>query len=405
MASSRLRFGLFIPPHTPPDEHPLLALEHDMELVEWADKLDYDEAWIGEHHSGGWEIVASPELFIAAVAPRTRTIRLGTGVSSLPYHHPLILADRIRQLDYLTRGRAIFGVGPGSLPSDAFMQGIPTSRARDRMDEAIEPLVRLLRGETVNCKTDWFTLENAHLQFLPYSADGIELAVANQVSPTGARAAGKHGLSLLSIGATSTGGFNALAANWAIAEDTAREYGQVMDRGRWRLVGPVHVAETREQARQNVRYGLVRWLDYMSKVAALPLGVPSGVDPVDYMIETGFAVIGTPDDYVAQMERLQTQSGGFGCFLHLDTHWADWAETKRSYELVARYAIPRLNRLNANRQASEDWLRANNATFKGELNAAVGAKIREHAEQKGLDQLSPDFVKLFDATGGNRSAG
>ena len=402
MAHSRLRFGTFIPPHTPPDENPILALEHDMELVEWADKLNYDEAWIGEHHSGGWEIVASPELFIAAVAQRTRSIKLGTGVSSLPYHHPYILADRIRQLDYMTRGRVIFGVGPGSLPSDAYMQAIPTPRVRDRMEEAIEPLVRLLNGETVNAKTDWFELKNASLQFPPYNPSGIEMAVANQVSPTGAIAAGKFGLNLLSIGATSAGAFNALAANWAIAEDTAREHGKTMQRAGWRLVGPVHIAETREKARANVQYGLARWIDYMSKVAALPLGTPAGVDPVDYMIETGFAVIGTPDDYIAQIERLTAQSGGFGCFLHLDHHWADWAETKRSYELVARYAIPKINKLNANRFASEDWLRENNTVFKGELTAAVGAKIAEHAASKGVDKLSPDYLKLFNA---NRQAG
>jgi len=398
MAQSRLRFGAFIPPHTPPDENPILALEHDMELVEWLDKLNYDEAWIGEHHSGGWEIVASPELFIAGVAQRTRTIRLGTGVASLPYHHPLILADRIRQLDYLTRGRAMFGVGPGSLPSDAYMQSIPTPRVRDRMEEAIGPLVSLLRGETVNCKTDWFELKNASLMMPSYNAGGVEIAVANQVSPTGARAAGKFGLNLLSIGATSAGAFNALGANWDIAEETAREHGHTMDRSSWRLVGPVHVAETREKARANVRYGLARWIDYMSKVAALPLGTPPGVDPVDYMIETGFAVIGTPDDYVAQIERLTAQSGGFGCFLHLDNHWADWAETKRSYELIARFAIPKINKLNVNRVSSEAWLRVDNDRFRNELKSAVGAKIAEHAANKGVDKLSPDFIKLFNAS-------
>ena len=403
MAQSRLRFGAFIPPHSPPDENPILALEHDMELVEWLDKLNYDEAWIGEHHSGGWEITASPELFIAAAAQRTRTIRLGTGVASLPYHHPLILADRIRQLDYMTRGRAMFGVGPGSLPADAFMQGIPTARVRDRMEDAIEPLVRLLNGETVNCKTDWFELNNASLQFLPYNANGVEIAVANQVSPTGARAAGKFGLNLLSIGATSAGAFNALGANWDIAEETAREHGHTMDRAGWRLVGPVHVAETRDKARANVRFGLARWVDYMSKVAALPLGTPPGVDPVDYMIDTGFAVIGTPDDFVAQIERLSAQSGGFGCFLNLDNHWADWAETRRSYELIARFAVPKINKLNVNRQASEDWLRDNNDVFRGELTAAVGAKIAEHAAAKGVDKLSPDYLALFNA--GQKSAG
>jgi len=397
MSPSRIRFGAFIPPHITVDENPSLALERDMECVEWLDRLGFEEAWIGEHHSGGWEIISSPELFIAAVAQRTRNIRLGTGVASLPYHHPYILADRIRLLDHLTRGRAMFGVGPGSLPSDAYMMGIPTAKARDRMEEAIEPLVRLLNGETVNAQTEWFTLQNAHLQLLSYNAAGVEIAVASQVSPTGARAAGKYGLSMLSIGATSTGGFNALASNWAIAEETAREHGRTIDRSGWRLVGPVHVAETREKAREDVRFGLEKWIDYMSKAAALPLAPPPGVDPIDHMVNLGFAVIGTPDDYVEQVERLRAQSGGFGCFLHLDHHWTDWEDKKRSYELVMRYAIPRINRLNTNRAMSEDWIRSNNAQFRGELTAAVSAKIKEYAEAKGKDKLSPDIVKLFKA--------
>ena len=360
------------------------------------DKLGYDEAWIGEHHSGGWEITSSPELFIAAVSQRTQNIRLGTGVASLPYHNIYTLADRIRQLDYHTKGRAMFGVGPGSLPSDSYMMGLDTSKARDQMDEAIDPLVRLLNGEEVTAKTDWYDLNKAQLQFVSYNERGVEIAVASQVSPTGATAAGKHGVGLLSIGATSTGAFNALASNWAIAEETAHEHGKTVDRSGWRLVGPVHVAETREKARENVRYGLERWIDYMTKVAALPLAPPPGSDPVDYMIETGFAVIGTPDDFVAQMERLQKQSGGFGCFLNLDHHWADWAQTKRSYELIARFAIPKINQLNRNRMSSETWLRDNNAEFKGQLTAAVRAKMTEHAQAKGGDKLSPDLVKHFE---------
>ncbi|MCB1746903.1 MAG: LLM class flavin-dependent oxidoreductase [Gammaproteobacteria bacterium] len=406
MAQPRIRFGAFIPPHTPPDEHPWLAVQEDMDRVIWLDKLGYEEAWIGEHHSGGWEITASPELFIAAVAQHTKRIRLGTGVVSLPYHHPYTVADRIRQLEYHTQGRVMFGVGPGSLPSDSFMMGLDTAKARDQMDEAIEPLVRLLRGEQVTMKSDWFTLQRAQLQMPPYTESGPEIAVASQVSPTGATAAGKHGLSLLSIGATSTGGFNALGSNWQIAEDTAREHGHVMDRSGWRLVGPVHVAETREKARENVRFGLERWIDYMSKVAALPLGVPQGQDAVEYIISTGFGVIGTPDDFVAQIERLWEQSGGFGCFLNLDHHWADWAETRRSYELIARYAIPKINKLNFWRQESEDWLRANNVQFKGELTDAVRAKMLEHARAKGDAQLSPDLVAYFDANSNrDKSAG
>lgn len=383
MSRPRIRFGAFIAPFTPLDEHPALANRNDLDLVELLDGLDYDEAWIGEHHSGGWELNASPELFIAAASQRTSRIKLGTGVSSLPYHNPYILADRIRQIDYLTRGRAMFGVGPGSLPSDAHMLGIVTAEVRDRMDEAIGPLVRLLKGETVTAKTDWFTLQEARLQLPSFGEGGVEMAVASQISPTGARAAGKYGFGLLSIGATSVGGFNALKSNWDIAEDMAREHGNTMNRSAWRLAAPVHIAETREKARENVRFGLEGWIDYMSKVAALPLAPPPGVDPVDHMVDIGFAVIGTPDDFVQQIERLWEQSGGFGCFLNTEANWADRAETRRSYELIARYAIPKINSLNVSRGESEAWLRENNEQFRGELTAAVDAKVAQHAAEKG----------------------
>ena len=122
-APGHLRFGIFLAPFHPVGQNPTLALERDLELIEHLDRLGFDEAWIGEHHSAGYEIIASPEVFIASVAARTRTIRLGTGVSSLPYHHPFILADRLSLLDHLTRGRLMIGVGPGALPSDAFMMG------------------------------------------------------------------------------------------------------------------------------------------------------------------------------------------------------------------------------------------------------------------------------------------
>ena len=109
-----LRSGVFLAPFHDLSENPILALERDMELLQHLDALNYHEAWVGEHHSGGFEIISSPEMFIAAAAERTRHIRLGTGVVSLPYHNPFILADRMVQLDYQTRGRAMFGVGPGS---------------------------------------------------------------------------------------------------------------------------------------------------------------------------------------------------------------------------------------------------------------------------------------------------
>ncbi len=395
MPGPKRRVGGFIAPVHPLDENPTLAVERDFELVEWMDKLGYDEAWIGEHHSAGYELIASPELFIAAAAQRTKHIRLGTGVSSLPYHQPLMLADRINQLDHLTRGRVMFGVGPGALPSDAFMMGIKVAKQRDMMDEALDVLVPLLRGETVTAKTDWFELNEARLQMTPWSRPSVEISVASQVSPTGATAAGRHGLGLLSIGATSAGGFNALSTNWTIAEETAKDSGNMMDRSQWRLVGPVHIAETREKARENVRFGLEKWLYYFREVAALPLAPTDGTDPVDALIASGMAVIGTPDDAIAQIERLQEQSGGFGAFLQMAHNWADFEQTKRSYELMARYVFPKFQQLNDNRDASLAWARDNRPTFMGEAMMAVGSRVAQHVEKKGTENIRPEILEAM----------
>jgi limonene 1,2-monooxygenase len=395
MTSAKLRFGAFIAPFHALDENPTLAIERDLELVQLMDRLGYEEAWIGEHHSAGFEIIASPEVFIAAAAERTKHIRLGTGVSSLPYHHQLMLADRINQLDHMTRGRVMFGVGPGALPSDAIMMGIQPIKQRDMMDEALDVIVRLLKGETVTAKTDWFELNEARLQMTPFSRPHVEIAVASQVSPTGARAAGKHGAGLLSIGATSAGGFNALASNWAIAEEQAKEHGMSVDRDAWRLVGPMHVAETRERARENVRFGLHKWIAYFRDVAALPLVADGDADPIDSMIASGMAVIGTPDDAAAQLARLQEQSGGFGCFLHMAHNWADWAQTQRSYELFARHVAPKFQGSNTNRDESYARVGAGREATMGQARAAVGASIFKHVAEKGTDNVSPQILEVM----------
>ena len=395
MAESKLRFGAFIAPFHPLDENPTLALERDLELIQWMDKLAYDEAWVGEHHSAGYEIISSPEVFIATAAERTRHIRLGTGVSSLPYHQPLMLAERINQLDHITRGRVMFGCGPGALVSDAMMMGIEPAKQRPMMDEALGVLVPLMRGETVTAKTDWFTLNQARLHLAPYTRPSVEIAVANQISPTGARAAGKHGISLLSLGATTTGGFSALGSTWAIAEEMAREHGKSVDRSGWRLVGPVHVAETREQARANVRFGLEKWLFYFREVAALPVAPMDGTDPVDALIASGIAVIGTPDDCIAQIQRLEKQSGGFGCFLQLAHNWANWEATQRSYELIARYVMPRFQGLNVNRENSLNWARENHTSFMGQTMVAVGSSIMQHIQEKGTENIPPQILKAM----------
>ncbi len=227
-----MRNGIFLAPFHPLDQDPTEALHRDLELIENLDRLGYEEAWIGEHHSAGFEIIASPEVFIAAAAERTKNIRLGTGVVSLPYHNPLMTANRIIQLDHQTRGRVMLGVGPGLLPSDAMMLGINPMTQRDRMLEGIEVIMRLFNGEVVTEKSEWYNLVNARAHLLPYTKPHPEIAVASAVSPSGGRAAGKYGFGMLCVAATNANGFDALSTNWAVANEIAAENGRTMDRSK-----------------------------------------------------------------------------------------------------------------------------------------------------------------------------
>src|SRR5580692_8130057 len=299
---ARLKFGAFLAPHHPIGEHPMLQLRSDLKFAERLDVLGFDEFWVGEHHSTGWEVIASPELFLAAVAERTHRIRLGAGVVSLPYHHPFNVAQRMVQLDHMSGGRVIFGSGPGALPSDAYMLGIDPMVQRDRQDEAIGVIKRLFAGERVTHECDWFTLRDARLQLFPLQED-MPFAVASQVSPSGMTLAGKHGAGVLSIGSMSTAGLMALPTQWSFAEDAAAKAGRTVDRRNWRVLLSWHIAETREKAMEQARDGLFRHHnEYITGTLQRP-GAKPFKTPDEAVGKTAFAkgaaaTIGTPDDLI-----------------------------------------------------------------------------------------------------------
>ncbi len=386
VAELPMRNGIFMAPFHPIDRDPTEAIQRDLELIEVLDRFGYEEAWIGEHHSAGFEIISSPEVFIAAAAERTKRIKLGTGVASLPYHNPLTAANRIIQLDHMTRGRVMFGVGPGLLPSDAIMMGIDPMVQRDRMMESLRVILRLFKGEVVTEKTDWFNLVEARAHLLPYTKPYPEVCVASSTTPSGGRAAGRYDLGMLCVAATNRAGFDALGTNWQIACDIAAEDGRTMDRNRLRLVGPVHIAETREKARENVRWGLAKWQGYFAGLSQQTLqggGAAStqAVDPIDAMIESGAAVIGTPDDAIAQINRLKQQQGQFGAFLQLAHNWATFDNTIKSYQLWAEHVAPVFKTANTSRQASYDATKARGAELMGKVGEAIVAFTKKHADE------------------------
>ncbi|WP_431285526.1 LLM class flavin-dependent oxidoreductase [Humitalea sp. 24SJ18S-53] len=389
-----LRFGVFLAPFHRVGDNPTLALARDLDLIGWLDSLGYDEAWIGEHHSAGWETIAAPEIMIGAAAERTKHIRLGSGVTSLPYHHPFLVAQRFVQLDHMTRGRAMLGAGPGALVSDAYMMGIKPGDQRRRMDESLTAIMALLRGdEPVTMKTDWFELNQARLHLSPWSDPHFPIAVASSTTPTGALAAGKHGVGLIALGAGLPGGPQALGQQWRMAEAEAAKHGKTIDRTNWRLVVNLHVAEDDATAMRQVRFGeRLETNAYFSETLGRP---PSRAEnPLADGLAAGSTLVGSPETVAQGIERLLTfTDGGCGAVLFRSHEWADREETWRSYELFARWVMPRFQKSLTAPQASRDWASEN----RGTIFAPSIAAMKQAFVDAGQD--APEFSRMQLHTG------
>jgi limonene 1,2-monooxygenase len=355
-----LRFGVAYAPIHSPRINPARHLQRDVEQIVRLEELGFDEVWIGEHHSTGYEIIGSPEVFLAHVAAKTQRIKLGTGVISVPYHHPFMICERMVLLDHLSHGRAIMGLGPGALPTDVAMWGIEPMQTRPRLAEGIEAIIALLKYDgRVTMKTDWFELKDACLQLRPYQESGMEIVVTALTSAAGPALAGRLGVSMLSLSAGDAIAAGVLGKHWSIVEEQAAEYGTTVSRRNWRLATPMHIAETEEQARREVAYGMNSWRDYR-KLGPLSAEFPRDANPedfVDYLVGSGAAVIGAPDQAVEQIRKVRELSGGFGTFLLWAHDWAANDATMRSYELFAHHVMPAFQNQTESTIEAEDWLK------------------------------------------------
>jgi limonene 1,2-monooxygenase len=378
-----LSFGVFLAPYHPLGESPLMTYRRDLEIIERCDQLGFDEAWVGEHHSAAWENIADPAVFLAAAGQRTHRIRLGSGVVSLPYHHPMMVADQFVQLDYLTNGRAMLGVGPGALISDAVMMGIDPVTQRSRMDESLGVVIRLLAGEVVTHISDWFELHEARLQMLPVNGT-MPIAVASTTSPAGMVCAGTHGVGVLSLGAGLIGGKKDLAGQWALGQRAAAVAGQELRRNEWRLVIRAHLAESRDEAVAAVRSGRDHEREfYYRKVAGM-----RNDTTLEEEIEQDTSIVGTPDDMIAALHRLQDATGGFGGFMVLANDWASHEATLRSYELIALRVMPEMRGQLAPLRASYEMVASNKRSYGGPAVAAIKQAYADAGEAVP-DDLDP----------------
>ena len=391
----RLRFGIFMAPFHPAGENPTLALQRDLELIEHLDALGWDEAWIGEHHSAGTEIIASPEIFIAAAAERTKHIKLGTGVISVAYHNPYMVAERAVLLDHLTKGRFMLGVGPGSLPTDAIMLGLDPTETRPLLEEGLDVIIKPAHDRGAR--------EQHHQDVEPDRRPAPPAAVLEPVvrhrrarRRLARRSTSRRPLRRRAAVDRRHPSRRVRPAGPALGRD-GRAGGEVRHRRRSGAVATrrddAHRRESREQAYRDVEFGMAAWFDYFQHTAAFPqmdVGSSTAVrEMVDFVNESGLGSIGTADDACEQIERLQKQSGGFGCYMTLAHEWANPLATKRSYELISQRVFPQfqgqaLSTLDSKARAREQRERLAERNMQ-----AVNDMVAKHEAELAADATAP----------------
>jgi limonene 1,2-monooxygenase len=273
---------------------------------------------------------------------------------------------------------------------------------RDRQDEAIGVIKRLMAGERVTHESEWFTLKDARLQLFPVQ-DEMEFVVASQISPSGMTLAGKYGAGVISIGSMSAAGLNALPTQWSFAEDAAAKHGQAVDRKNWRVVLTWHLAETREEAARQAGKGLMRWhneynVGTLQRPGAVAYSSPEDAVEKTARVEGAVSVIGTPDDLVANIKKLVDVSGGFGAVIGFAHDWANREDTLRSWDLVARYVVPEINNYVEGLRTSRQYLIDHRESFE-RAGQAIMSKIMEN--EKAAEALKETRRAMTATTGGH----
>jgi limonene 1,2-monooxygenase len=280
----------------------------------------------------------------------------------------------------------LFGVGPGALYSDAYQLGIEPTSQRARMVEALDVIMRLLRGESVTAETEWFELRDARLQMAPYQHPHMPVFVAHALSPSGAQAAGRFGVGMLSVASSELGGPDAMRQAWQWASEEADRHGQTISRDDWRVTMTIYLADSKREAIEDIRAGVLQ-LNH-SYFGTLGVKFENGSDGVEHMLGRTGVVIGTPDEAVAAIEEVIELSGGVGGILINHREWATSTEKMlRSYELFARHVMPRFQGQSQPFEASLEWAREGHRV----LFRSVRAAQRKAFEDAGIEV--PDALR------------
>ena len=347
-----MRFGLFLMPEPFPWSSWTLSYDLKLEEIVLAERLGYDEVWVGEHHTGAYENIPAPELFVAKASALTHRIALGTGTINLPYHDPFFVAERMAFLDHLTHGRLLYGFGGGGLVSDKTFFQLDPSEGGPRLRESLDIIEALYATtEYINYDGKFWSLDRKRIQVRPYQ-ERPQFALAGMSGVHNFELCGHRGYAALSIYFTpirveDNPDWPDLIAQGAALAGKAEEAGKdpAAARHDWRICREVYVSDSKNAAMNEIRESLRQSYDYLFKIGLAPLmkrdaSMPDAEVTFDWMVENIPWIIGSPGECTAQIRELDEQVGGFGTLLFNSREWVTTDRWNRSLELFARFVSP-----------------------------------------------------------------
>jgi alkanesulfonate monooxygenase SsuD/methylene tetrahydromethanopterin reductase-like flavin-dependent oxidoreductase (luciferase family) len=354
-----MKLGLFMMPLHPPGKPIDKTYEEDRELLILADELGFEEAWIGEHATMAWENIPAPDQFIASVFHETRQIRFGTGVVLMAQHHPANVANRIAQLDHLTKGRLNFGAGVGRISTDLELFGVDISMPEMLLFRSLEIILKLWTEDPPYDMPGQFWPIRVRN---PDPALGLGGPLKPFQKPHPPIALPGMGMQSRLLYAAGQRGYIPMSSNLVHPRVLKANFDQVIkgaadakrsaDRSEWRVCREIFVGETTKEARTFVKEGsLARgYTDYFFKMFAKSGqnelwkandGVTAADFTLDYMIDNMW-LVGDPDEVARRIREVHAQTGGFGRLLWVTHDWDDPERWKNSMRLLKNEVMPRV---------------------------------------------------------------
>lgn len=334
-------YSLQSPPHQPRAHRELYP--EMLEEISVADQMGFDSAWLTEHHFLEDGYCPSSLTTAAAIAARTKKIRIGTGVLLLPLHDPIRVAEDAAVVDLISGGRLILGIGLGYRPEEFAPFGRTLKERRGRMEESIEILRKSWSGGPFSLDGKYYKIENTNVTPKPIQSP-IPIWIGAFTEPAIRRAA-RIGAALY---VPAIGTIPIIKYLFDMHENLLKEYGRNPDDFEKPLVREVYISDQKadtvwEKIKEHVTYtakGYASWGTMVDRTGRL-LSDPN--DPILYDLAREQSIIGTPEECVESIKQYQAGLPVDNLICRFRFPGVSHEEAMRSMKLFTEKVVPALS--------------------------------------------------------------